>query len=314
MKQQLQYVLIPHPDDEFSAWSLIQNSTENYPVFILLTHGEATGMCDGHGLQVDLGERVPQPQPFTGTHTANCGAQRLDSWHAFLDGMAEIDSRLDSPALVGTVEGFELRVGEQSARAVFDGGDGRLSPLFVTDALQTVRRHRDRFPVQREYGVIGAAYYNDRYPGAWRYTHPDHLAVHRALFDTDQGLPGPQWGLTAHSDPDAAPPHGRIGQTSPDVFAAAMSVAPDGQRTGIFQRAYGWLGFWPGDGRWPAHETDAEPGVSRSQTFWERFGAHGRVAPPAPGGGASSPTTTTPAPTASTATTMTLGWPGRSGC
>ena len=27
MKQQLQYILIPHPDDEFSAWSLIQNST-----------------------------------------------------------------------------------------------------------------------------------------------------------------------------------------------------------------------------------------------------------------------------------------------
>ena len=25
MKQQLQYVLIPHPDDEFSAWSLIQD-------------------------------------------------------------------------------------------------------------------------------------------------------------------------------------------------------------------------------------------------------------------------------------------------
>ncbi len=271
MKQQLQYVLIPHPDDEFSAWSLIQDSTENYPVFILLTHGEATGMCDGHGLQADLGERVPQPQPFTGMHTANCAAQRLDSWHAFLDGMAELDIGLDSPGPVSGVEGFELRVGERSARVVFDGGDGRLSPQFVTDALQSVRRQRDRFPVQREDGVIGAAYYNDRYPGAWKYTHPDHLAVHRALFDTDQGLPGPQWGLTAHSDPDAAPPHGRTGQTRPDLFAAAMSVATDGQRTGIFQRAYGWLGFWPGDGRWPAHETDAEPGVSRTQTFWERF-------------------------------------------
>ena len=119
-----------------------------------------------------------------------CAAQRLDSWHAFLDGMAELDSGLDVPAPVSGVEGFELRVGERSARVVFDGGDGRLSPQFVTDALQAVRRQRDRFPVQREDGVIGAAYYNDRYPGAWKYTHPDHLAVHRALFDTDQGLPG----------------------------------------------------------------------------------------------------------------------------
>ena len=271
MKQRLQYVLVPHPDDEFSAWSLIQDSTENYPVFVLLTHGEATGMCDGHGLQVDLGERVPQPQPFTGMYTKNCAAQRLDSWHAFLDAIAEIDSSLDSPAFVGQVAGFGLWVGERSARVIFDGGDGRLSPQSVTDALQAVRANRDRFPVQREDGVIGAAYYNSHYPGAWRYAHPDHLAVHRALFDTDQGLPGRQWGLTAHSDPDAAPPHGRTGQTRPDIFAAAMSVAPAGQRTGLFQQAYGWLGFWPDGGRWPAPETDAEPGLSRTQTFWQRY-------------------------------------------
>ncbi len=269
----LQYVLIPHPDDEFEAWSLIGGQPELYPVFILLTHGEATGMCLGSGLREDLGERVPQPQPFTGPHTPNCAAQRLDSWHTFLDAMAGIDDTLDVPTRVDPQpDGFELFVGERSARAVFDGGDGTLTAEYVTQALAQVRRTRGTLlPALDEGDVLGAAYYNRDYPGAAIYLHADHRAVHVALFHTDQQVPGAQYGRTAHSDPDASPPNGRIAEVDPSVYEQAMAVAPDGQRSGLLQVIYGWLGIGPGDGRWPAGETDAGGAFSRQQVFWRRF-------------------------------------------
>ena len=131
-KQQIQYVVIPHPDDELSAWSLIQRSPADYPVFIVLTQGEQTQMGDGRGLQADRGEVIPQPQPFTGRGTPNLRGQRLSSWHGFLDAMSATDPTLDSPADVGSVPSpvgdFRLWIGAATARAVFDLGDGQVPP------------------------------------------------------------------------------------------------------------------------------------------------------------------------------------------
>lgn len=42
---QLSYVLFPHPDDEYEGWALIDNSTSNYKVFIMMTRGEETSGC-----------------------------------------------------------------------------------------------------------------------------------------------------------------------------------------------------------------------------------------------------------------------------
>jgi hypothetical protein len=42
---QYSYVVSAHPDDEYSAWSLIDKSPSNYPVFIFMTQGESSGMC-----------------------------------------------------------------------------------------------------------------------------------------------------------------------------------------------------------------------------------------------------------------------------
>ena len=271
---QIVYVVVPHPDDEFEAWALVEDSADNYPVFVLCTHGEWTSLADGHGYQGGLGERLPQPQPWGRPGSSTVRAQRLDSWHAFLDGMADLDPHLDRGLVhAGDFDDgpsrFSLWVGERSARVVFDGGDGRLTPEFVTAALQRTRAlRRTHLPVQREYAVVGAAYLNVGYRG-FRYAHPDHRAVHEALWHTDQGVPGPQWCRTATADPDVVRTRGRTEHVSSRTYAAVMGLAPDGRRTGLQQVVYGWLAP---SGGWPVGETDATTMWSREQAFWRRYG------------------------------------------
>ena len=274
-KRQIVYVLVPHPDDEFEAWSLIEDSAENYPVFILCTQGEMTSMADGRAHQPELGEWTPPPQPWGEPGSATVRAQRVASFHAFLDAMAALDPHLDDGlvdhgVLADGPSPFALHVGTRSARVVFDGGDGRLTPEFVTAALQRTRDlRRTHLPVQQEYAVIGAAYYTSSAAGSTRYAHPDHRAVHDALWDVDQGVDGPQWCRTATADPDVARTGGRTEHVTPRTYRDVMGIGPAGRRTGLLQVFYGWLG--PPSG-WPAAETDAGSMWSRRQSFWRRFG------------------------------------------
>lgn len=276
--RRLRYVLIPHPDDEFAAWSLVQRRPDLFVVFILLTHGEWTTFADGHGLQADLGERVPHPQPFKGPGTLHIRSQRVDSWHTFLDAMADGDDTLDVPVSIPSPsQNFELFVGFKTARVIFDLGDGTLTPEAVTAALQEARTlRRVHLPVHEEGDVVAASYWNRDDPGSLVYLHRDHRAVHEALWATDQGLPGPQWGRTSHGDPDAAT-QGTTATVDADIYDAAMAVDPppadpivnpDALRTGAFQRCYAWLV----DAYWPAGERDEATLFSRTQTFWARFG------------------------------------------
>ena len=261
---QLLYVVVPHPDDEFSAWALLEASPDSYPVFVLCTQGERTGMADGRGCQPELGEWVPPPQPWGEPGSTTVRLQRLASFAAFLDAMLP-DAAGPAPVaeLTDGPSPFTVQVGRRSARVVFDGGDGRLTPQFVTAALQRTRALREtHLPALREHAAVGAAYFNSL-PGSVRYTHPDHRAVHEALWHVDQGLPGPQWCRTATVDPDVA----RTEHVSPQTYRAAMAIAGDGRRTGAFQVFYGWLGGGRG---WPAGETDATALFSRRQSFWRR--------------------------------------------
>ena len=267
--RRLVYVVVPHPDDELEAWSLLEDRPDQYPVFVLCTNGEQTVYADGRGHQPELGERTPLPQPWGAPGSATVRAQRLGSFTAFLDGVAALDSHLDARlvdhgVLLDGPSPFHLAVGERSARVAFDGGDGRLTADFVTAALQRTRDlRRTHLPVQEEGGAIGAAYWSTT-PGSVRYAHPDHRAVHTALWHTDQGLPGPQECRTATADPDAV----RTEHVSARTYDALMGIAPDGRRTGLFQVVYGWLGPQQG---WPAGETDATTMWSRQQSFWRRF-------------------------------------------
>jgi LmbE family N-acetylglucosaminyl deacetylase len=273
-KTQIVYVVVPHPDDEFGAWSLLERSAANYPVFLVCTHGERTVAADGSAHQPELGEWTPPPQPWGGPGSDTVRQQRLASFDAFLDAMAGLDPYLDRDLvdhgeLSDGPSAFRLQVGARSARVVFDGGDRALTPEFVTAALQRTRALREtHLPLQREHAVVGAAYHST-VAGSVRYTHPDHRAVHEALWHTDQGLPGPQWCRTGTADPDVARTGGRTDYVTRETYEAVMGLAPDGRRTGLFQVVYGWLGP---RGGWPAGETDRTAIFSRRQSFWRRFG------------------------------------------
>lgn len=294
----LRYVVVPHPDDEFEAWSLIGGDRTHYTVFILMTRGENTAHCDGHGTQANLGERMPSPVGFRGPG-GDCALQRLDAWDAFLDAMASVDAALDLPVRAGSylgaappagkevpsrpsgsggrvaALGYELWVGPRTARVAFDFGDRDLTPSEVLWAVSVVRSLRGgALAGLAEDDAVAAAYFNDRYDGGLAYDHPDHRAVHEALFHHDLGLPGPQWGRTVPGDPDRADTF----LVDPGVYCAAMCVgagrgaidpaaAPDALRVGFLQWAYGWLA----DPYWAGAELPSGSVFSRSQDFWRRF-------------------------------------------
>lgn len=270
------WVLIPHPDDEFSAWSLLEDDGI-YPVFVLLTHGEATAFAAGQGLQADLGERTPAPQPFHGPRSLYVRAQRLDSWHAFLDEIARLAGRPDRaefrihlPGAVPLDHGCDVFVGARTARVVFDLGDGHLTRDVVIQAFTMARREvLPLLPSEVDDAAVAAAFYNDRDPGP-HYAHRDHQAVHEALWDHDFGLPGGQWGRTVRADPDVAGTGGRVALVSPGLYDAVMALGPDGRRTGALQRIYGWLGFQADGAFRPAPDPADEDVFSRSQAFWRR--------------------------------------------
>lgn len=265
----VRYVVGAHPDDEMAALSMARPDPGTYPFFLVCTYGEATSLGGGGGLQAALGERVPQPQPFAGPRTPWCGAQRVDAWHAFLD------EAVGPVEPVGYVAGLPLWVGPDNARAVADGGDGRLTAAFVLESLTRARSVLDRLPVAGERDAVCAAYWNDSVAGSWLYTHPDHTAVRDALRSSDLGLPGGQWGRTALGDPGAA----RVEEIPAEEYDRLMGVDEDGTRTGAFQRAYGWLapeaetGPYTAAGTWLAADTDERTAASRRQAFWHVYGS-----------------------------------------
>lgn len=303
-KKRLSYLVAPHPDDEWEGWSLVQNSPDNYNVFIVLTRGEGTGHCTGSGWEGEYGERHPEPYAntsngFGAVNSSECKAHRLNSREAWLDKQAAHDGnlgsgsgmsrfRLNNAVLAGdetpkndgvTVAFSDWQVGPKSARVVFDLGDGKLpdgtQDLTVGEvnwAIQTVRRNRDQLPSLPEGNIIGASYWNKNYSSCYRYEHADHRTVHVALWYYDQGTPGVQWGATCKDDPDVA----RTGTITNEIYSANMSPMtsspgsnPSATRTGHFQVMYGWLAFDPG-GYWPSG-TNNQVLFSQSQAFWQRF-------------------------------------------
>jgi hypothetical protein len=264
-KVYLRYFLLPHPDDEMMAWSIVQAQAEVYPVFMLMTRGERTSFCDMHGLQTSMGERIP--------NGSTCVAKRMDSWHEFLNRQKQYDTLLDTNAemqykgVMGNPP-FELWVGPQSARVAFDLGDGNLTSDEVINAVTTFRNSGlPLLPVRRELDVIAAGYYNATDTSAGIYTHADHKAVHSAVFNHDFGTPGRQFGRTSHGDPDYLSDGIKL-YVAPGIYTENMEVGPTGQRLGDYQQVYGWLA----EQEHSHGETDADAGgLSREQCFWLRY-------------------------------------------
>lgn len=277
----VRYYLIAHPDDEFQAWSMVEEPG-HLPVFVLLTRGEQTGQCgNAEGLQEERGERrPPQGYPLPNladdpTRPSACEEARVDAFTWFLDRMSEagelgpatdrgehlapasaVPQRYDPVAgRDGEVRQdaedarrYRLWVGPRQARVVYNLGDGDLTRTEVQWAVDHVRslHAAGTFGARGEEGAVAAGYWGDD-QGSVRYTHPDHGAVQDVLRDTDLGLPGPQVGRTGLANPGAA----FTRTVSAAAYAAAMDVSgpadpcgnPDARREGALQRAYGWLAF-----------------------------------------------------------------------
>ena len=274
------------PDDEFASWSLIEKSSANYPVFIVLTHGEQTGYCAIDGQrhwQSGLGRRAPARRsrgPAVARRPAGTRGSRrgIASWTRWPGGPGAV-TKPGFPRYRPRWRRHVSRVGRREVGAHrVRSGDGRLTASAVTRAIQAVRGRRGQLcPLTREYGVIGASYSNTRRdPGCDVYEHADHRAVHVALWSTNQGTPGPQWGRTCVNDPDVRATGGRVEDVDADTYRHAMAVDapawdpvryPNARRLGAFQVHYGWLrpAFWEATGRAGRTQFD------RRQAFWKRF-------------------------------------------
>lgn len=210
----ISYFLLAHPDDEIAAWSLIQSS--EYPVFILLTRGENSARCVDNG----------------GRGSDKCKARRISSFHNFLNNYYSVSDKGNQAG------GYRLHVGKDSARLIFDLGDGNLTQSEVVYALNKARAV-NYGKYTENYISSGNYWDNKAAPGCdvkkrgakmcGLYDHPDHRSVKLAIDN--------------YKYPNRINIHGSY---NPDVNAATYM----GQKTfdkmmacpnGTYNKAYGWL-------------------------------------------------------------------------
>ncbi|WP_419946465.1 hypothetical protein [Candidatus Poriferisodalis sp.] len=289
------YIVVPHPDDEIQAWSLIENTPDAYKVFIVLTRGEQTAFCGSPGYDAGTGEAPPTPEP-AGRWTPSCEQARQRAFFDFMTDMATVDSGLPAAYANADTQGpFEAHghticrhdatgtsdaadcIEDRTAQvwtaptgAVvwFNLGDGDLTIEEVEWAITTVRDNRAALGIDASlpnHHLIGASYWNLSHPDCFIYEHGDHQAVYEALWITGFGM-GRQSAATCASDPDASP----VARVSPHQFDHAFATLGD-TRVGAHVVHYGWLwsddpGYWPGD-----YDGQGEL-FHRRQTFRVRFG------------------------------------------
>lgn len=174
--------------------------------------------------------------------------------------------------------GFEIWLGENSALVYFDLGDGNLSKCEVEWAISQVRLLRGSYylPNLPEYSIVAPGLYHDKDPNNdWttydpvyadcaHYGHPDHGAVHRAVFQTNFGTAGPQIGRTCSADGDVPNSSSRK-NVLVDDYNRVFGVSADGTRTGAAQRYYGWL-F--GTNPYPTGN-ESQTRAPQHQSFWD---------------------------------------------
>lgn len=284
----MSYIVVPHPDDEAQAWSLIENSTGNYKVFIMLTRGEQTYYCNWPGYEEGTGEQAPSPWP-QGKWTPSCEQARMDSFFEFMAGMALTDSALPASFAYQGVKGPFDAAGADICRLDGDGcaadltaevwtsamgavvwfnlGDGDVTAEETAWAVRTVRDNRTALGINDalpNHNLIGASYWNGGYPGCSGYAHRDHRAVHEALWHIDFHV-GYQAVASCAADPDVS----RTEAVSLARFDDAFETS-GGERIGHHTVHYGWLyhgrpGYYRGD-------YDAQTALfHRHQHFWVRF-------------------------------------------
>ncbi|MCL1601405.1 MAG: hypothetical protein M3112_07710 [Actinomycetia bacterium] len=283
MPEKIDMIVMPHPDDEMEAWSVIENNTDVYHLFVYLTLGEETSFCtpDLPGYQEATGEREPRPMP-EGKHSEACESERINSTLHFLNQMAETDPGLPHGFTESTMRwsdpfaenGVQLTRSDGDARApadrrarVFDGGeqgqvvffdmgDGDLTEDETRWVIDTVLANRTALgiPDLRWNRLIGASFYHDStYEDCMDYPHPDHKSVHRTVWDDNAGAFSEWIVPTCRQDPEST----RDGVV--DHFGDAMELGEptaDGyfSRLGSHNIHYGWLKSPYYEGDWEGQE------------------------------------------------------------
>lgn len=221
---QMDIVLVPHPGDEFQALSLIADDPSSYKVFVLLTRGEESkgGELDTWVEQLGLHGRVDESLPSD--------LEPLGERGPFPDErntVCRTDRGEDACTAVQTAEVWTDAEG-RGAVVAFDLGDGDLTRGEVTWAIQTTKANREalgidaRVPVR---GLVGAAFANTSYDCVG-FEDPDHVAVHKALYNNNYFVDY-QAAPTCADDPDAA----RSGVVSDAAVNVAFPGANDGRAT-----------------------------------------------------------------------------------
>lgn len=268
-------VLVPHPDDEFQSWSLIEHRDNQAVIFVTLTQGESSSFCKPHnyetGLEEDLGELPPTPIP-TGTETKSCTAARMNSMLGFISEMSLSDPHLPGnflPATHHKVPGTSSHTASiwrdkdsRGAVVAFDLDDGNVTSEQVITLTQELLSNQQNW--QLDYGKISAivgSFANDSYR-CYSYPHPDHLAVSDALWSHDFGV-GPQLAAGCITDPETS----LIAMVSNKSSRAAFNFGSNWHRLGAHERHYGWLH----NESYELAETGQGKLFTRFQAFWIRF-------------------------------------------
>lgn len=298
-EQNVIYVVVPHPDDEFQTWSLVENKPHEYKVFISLTRGEATSFCDlGNfeaALQSELGEASPDPLP-EGKRSDSCELARADALVKFLTQMSQTDPSIpgdfgvkttyeaqyegntepcspfgEEKSIVNRCGGRAREVWvwldkeDRGAVLMFNLGDGDLLEEEVEWAVRATLEEGEKWGLNvfDDSPALISAFSNFDSQRCFTYPHEDHLAVEQALWDIDYDV-GPQVGATCFADPRRS----LTAVVSAESVRAAFEVDNEGVRVGAHGVHYGWL------------HSDVYPLASwrqsslfhRVQSFWVRYG------------------------------------------
>lgn len=287
------YVVVPHPDDEFQAWPLIENTPDTHKVFLMLTRGEQPYYCDSPAYDDQYGARPPDPWP-DGRWSLSCEQARINSFFGFMKDMGAVDAGLaesyDELGVRGPFDGGDQIIcrrdsldnsqGEcitdstarvwtslQATVIWFNLGDGDLTAQEARWAISTVLANKPVFGIDSQLadtGIVGASYYDGTEPSSCSgYMHPDHGAIQTALKESDFGA-GWQAAAICNADPEAT----MEASVTDDSYSRAFGKPPDSP-LGAFFVNYGWLSSATEHGH-PDDHHGQDANFHRNQTFWIR--------------------------------------------